>query len=78
MEVYIGAEMKVLVSVEQQSESHFVARCATFPGFQGRGNTRDQALMNIKNAMELEVLKLKKQGKSVPTGITEAVVEVEI
>jgi predicted RNase H-like HicB family nuclease len=53
--------MKVHVLVEEDEEGFFVAEVPALPGCLSQGNTREEALDNIKEAIEgwLEVMEMK-------------------
>ncbi len=54
----------------------FVAECPTLPGCISQGNTRDEALNNIKDAIAGYLASLKKHDEAVPLPVSEEVVEV--
>ena len=45
--------MKFIVSVDRDEDGVWVAECPSIPGCVSQGNTREQALENIKEAIEL-------------------------
>ena len=62
--------------VEPDEDGVFVAECPSLPGCISQGQTRDQAIANIKDAITGYLASLKKHGEPVPPPITEEVVEV--
>jgi antitoxin HicB len=68
--------MRYRVIIEQDEDGVFVAECPTLPGCISQGATRDQAIVNIKDAIEGYIASLKKHGEAVPLPITEEIVEV--
>lgn len=52
--------MRYRVVLEQDEDGIYVAECPSLPGCVSQGNTREEALTNIKNAMSgyLESLRL--------------------
>jgi predicted RNase H-like HicB family nuclease len=68
--------MKYRVKVEQDEDGVYVATCPTLPGCVSQGITRDEALVNIREAIELYLESLRKHGDAVPPGIEEEIVEV--
>lgn len=68
--------MKYRVVLEQDEDGVYVATCPTLPGCVSQGKTRDEALLNIREAIEAYVESLQKHGDAVPPGIDEEIVEV--
>lgn len=68
--------MKFRVVLEQDEDGVYVATCPTLPGCVSEGKTREQALVNIREAIEAYVESLQKHGEAVPPGIEEEIVEV--
>jgi len=54
--------MKLHVIIEQDEEGYYVAEVPALPGCLSQGKTRDEAIANIKEAIEgwLEVMESKK------------------
>ena len=69
--------MKMRVIIEQDEDGKFVATCPTLPGCLSQGDTRQQALANIQDAIAGYIKSLRKHGEPVPPPISEEVVEVE-
>ena len=68
--------MKVRVLIEQDEDGMFVAECSTLPGCISQGNSRREAISNIKDAIKGYLESLKKHGEPVPPSIEEEVVEI--
>jgi len=68
--------MKFRVHVEADEDGVFVAECPTLPGCISQGQTRSQALDNIKDAIAGYLFSLEKHGEAVPLPVNEEVVEV--
>jgi predicted RNase H-like HicB family nuclease len=68
--------MKYRVIVEQDEDGVFVAECPGLPGCVSQGQTRVEAVANIRDAIEGYLASLRKQGDPVPPPIIEEVVEV--
>lgn len=45
--------MKMLVTLDRDEDGVWVAECPSIPGCVSQGATKDQALVNIKEAIEL-------------------------
>jgi predicted RNase H-like HicB family nuclease len=68
--------MKYRVHIEQDEDEVFVATCPSLPGCVSQGTTRQQALTNIREAIEAYLESLRKHGEAVPPGVHEEVVDV--
>ena len=67
--------MKFLVTLEKDEDDYIVAECPALPGCVSQGKTEDEALANIKDAIE-GILALRRE-KGLPVPAVE-VTEVEI
>jgi predicted RNase H-like HicB family nuclease len=45
--------MKFMVAVDRDEDGVWVVECAAIPGCVSQGHTKDEALVNIKEAIEL-------------------------
>jgi len=70
--------MKIRVFIEQDEDGRFVATCPALPGCISEGDTREEALANIEDAISGYVESLRKHGEPVPPPISEEVLEVEL
>jgi predicted RNase H-like HicB family nuclease len=68
--------MKYRVVLDQDEDGVYVATCPALPGCVSEGKTRSEALLHIREAIELYVESLQKHGDAVPPGIDEEIVEV--
>jgi antitoxin HicB len=66
--------MKFRVTISPDEDGVFVAECPALPGCVSQGKSRDEAMMNIRDAIQGYVASLKKHGDPIPGPITEAVV----
>jgi predicted RNase H-like HicB family nuclease len=64
------------IIIEQDEDGQFVAECPTLPGCISQGQSRDEAVANIKDAIAGYLASLKKHGEPIPPPITEEIVEV--
>ena len=78
VECFTLPAMKFRVIIEPDEEGVFVVECPTLPGCVSQGQTREEALSNIKDAIAGYLASLKKHGEPVPLPITEEVVEVVV
>ncbi|MFH1140806.1 MAG: type II toxin-antitoxin system HicB family antitoxin [Chloroflexota bacterium] len=70
--------MKYTVIIEKGRESGYVAYAPTLKGCVSQGKTKDEALRNIKEAMEAYVETLLEDGLPVPTEVGKDTVELEV
>ena len=69
--------MKYRVLIEQDEDGVFVAEVPSLPGCISQGETREQAIANIKEAIALYLESLEAHNEAVPPPITEELVEVK-
>lgn len=70
--------MKFRVVIEQDEDGKFIATCPTLPGCISDGNTRAEALENIRDAMEGYLASIIKRGDPIPSPMTEEIVDVDL
>lgn len=70
--------MKFRIVIEQDEDGKFVASAPTLPGCWSQGDTRDEAVRNITDAIEGYLESLRKHGDPIPLPITEEIIEVNI
>lgn len=68
--------MKYRILIEQDEDGVFVAECPSLPGCISQGNTRTEALDNIREAIKGYIESLEKHGEPIPPSITEELLEV--
>ncbi len=68
--------MKFRIHIEQDEDGKFVASCPTLPGCWSQGETRQEAVKNISDAIEGYLESLKKHGDPIPPPITEETIDV--
>ena len=72
-----STNMKLRIIIEQDEDGKFAANCPTLPGCWSQGDTREQALENIKDAIASYMASLQKHGDPIPPAITEEVIEIQ-
>ena len=70
--------MKYTIIIEKGRESGYVVYCPALKGCVSQGKTREEALKNIKEAMEAYVEALLEDGLPVPTEVGKDSVELEV
>lgn len=68
--------MKYRIIIEQDEDGVYVAECPSLPGCVSQGKTRQEAVDNIKDAIQGYLDSLKKHNEPIPPSIAEEVVEV--
>jgi predicted RNase H-like HicB family nuclease len=69
--------VKYRVLVEQDEDGVFVAEVPSLPGCVSQGETRAEALENVREAIAVYLESLEAHGEPVPPPITEELVEVD-
>ena len=70
--------MRFRVLIEQDEDGVFVAECPNLPGCISQGNTREEALANVQDAIRGYLESLEKHGEPIPPSIDEEIVEVAV
>src|SRR5947207_15146094 len=69
--------MRYTVVLEQEEDGGYVASVPALPGCVSQGDTRAEALNNIREAMELYVEDCRDAGDPVPTEAGKEFIEIE-
>jgi antitoxin HicB len=69
--------MRYTVALEQGEDRGYVASVPALPGCVSQGNTRTEALNNIREAIELYVEDCREAGDPVPTEAGKEFIEIE-
>ncbi|HEY1243783.1 MAG TPA: type II toxin-antitoxin system HicB family antitoxin [Hyphomicrobiaceae bacterium] len=69
--------MRYTVILEDEADGGYSAHVPALPGCHSQGDTREEALANIREAIELYVETLRESGDAVPTEAGKEFVEVE-
>ena len=70
--------MKYRVLIEQDEDGMYVAEVPSLPGCVSQGQTREEAVENVKEAIAAYLESLEAHGDPIPPPITEEVVEVNM
>lgn len=70
--------MKYRVLIEQDEDGVYVAEVPSLPGCISQGQTREEAVENVREAIAAYLESLKAHGDPVPPPITEELVEVHV
>ena len=68
--------MKYRVIIEQDEDGMFVAEVPSLPGCISQGPTRDEVVVNIREAIQAYIESLQKHNEPVPLPISQEIVEV--
>jgi predicted RNase H-like HicB family nuclease len=66
------------VILAPQTEGGYFVECPSLPGCYSQGETREEALANIREAIELTLEDLTAQGQAIPEAGTPTVEQVRI
>jgi predicted RNase H-like HicB family nuclease len=69
--------MRYTVVLEKESDGGFVASVPVLPGCVSQGDTREEAMRNIREAVDLYVEDCLEAGDPVPTEAGKEFIEVE-
>ena len=58
--------MRFIVTLETDQAGYIVAECPALPGCLSQGKSRDEALENIKEAIQSHIIALKDEGIKLP------------
>jgi predicted RNase H-like HicB family nuclease len=70
--------MKYRVLIEQDEDGAFVAQVPALPGCVSQGASRDEALVNIREAIEAYLESLRDHDEPIPPAISEEIIEVAV
>jgi predicted RNase H-like HicB family nuclease len=69
---------KFLVYLQPAEEGGYIVSCPQLPGCVTQGETVDEALAMIKDAIRGYIASLQKHGESLPPGIEEGIERAEV
>ena len=69
--------MRYTVVLEQESDGGFVATVPVLPGCVSQGDTREEALKNIREAIDVYLEDCSKVGDPIPTEAGKFFIDVE-
>ncbi|MCA1737904.1 MAG: type II toxin-antitoxin system HicB family antitoxin [Actinobacteria bacterium] len=70
--------MKYRVLIEQDEDGVYVAEVPALPGCISQGQSREEAVENVKEAIAAYLESLEARGDPIPPPITEEIVEVRM
>jgi predicted RNase H-like HicB family nuclease len=73
-----GDGMKFRVMIEPDEDGVFVVECPVLPGCISQGKTRDEAIANIRDAIQGYLHSLEKHNEPIPGPVAEEIVEVTV
>ena len=70
--------MKFTITFEQDEDGYIVVSCPALPGCHSQGRTKEEAITNIREAIQGYIASMRKHGESIPsiTGVEEVEVAV--
>ena len=69
---------KFLVYLEAAEEGGYIVSCPQLPGCVTQGETVDEALAMIKDAIQGYIASLRKHGEPIPLSLEEGIERVEV
>ena len=69
---------RYLVYIEPAEEGGYIVSCPGLPGCVTQGETEEEALAMIKDAIQGYLESLRKHGEPIPPGLDEEVTKVEV
>ena len=72
------SDFRFRVLIVQDEDGIFVAEVPALPGCISQGSTRQEALANAREAIELYIESLEAHGDPIPPAITEEIVEIKM
>ena len=72
--------MKFAITFEQDEDGYIVVSCPALSGCHSQGRTKEEAIANIREAIQGYIASMRKHGESIPsiTGVEEVEVEVAV
>ena len=70
--------MKFRILIEPDEDGMLVATVPSLPGCVSQGASREEAVRNIREAIEAYVESLRERGEPIPPSITEEVIDVAV
>ena len=70
--------LRFRVLIDQDEDGVFVAECPNLPGCVSQGRTREEALTNIRDAIQGYLASLEKHKEPIPPPVGEEVVEISV
>tara|TARA_Y100000031_G_C8043537_1_gene302830 strand:+ start:58 stop:330 length:273 start_codon:yes stop_codon:yes gene_type:complete len=71
-------KMRLKVNLQLAEEGGYIISCPRLPGCTTQGETKEEALANIKEAISLYLEDLKEEEMSIPPSFEQEVVEVHV
>lgn len=70
--------MRFRVIITQDEDGYYVAEVPALPGCISQGKTREETILNIKDAIAGYLASLKKHDEPIPPSVEEELVEVNV
>jgi predicted RNase H-like HicB family nuclease len=70
--------MKFHITISRDEDGRFCASCPTLPGCHSQGDTHDEAVANITEAIEAYLESLQKAGDPIPLPVGEEIVDIDV
>ena len=76
--LHIVQHVKFRVIIAPDEDGVFVAECPALSGCISQGKTREEAMANIRDAIQGYLQSLEKHGEPIPGPVTEEIIEVPV
>ena len=70
--------MQYRILIEQDENGIFVAECPSLPGCVSQGNTREEAITSIRDAIGGYIESLERHKDPIPPSINEEVIDIAV
>jgi predicted RNase H-like HicB family nuclease len=70
--------MKFAITFEYDEDGYIVVSCPALPGCHSQGRTREEAITNIREAIQGYIASMRKHGEPIPSIIEVKEVEVAV
>lgn len=67
--------MKFIVTLDEGEDGYILVSCPALPGCHSQGGTEEEAVANIKEAIEGYIISMREHGEDIPL---QGVAEVEV
>ncbi|MBF0563773.1 MAG: type II toxin-antitoxin system HicB family antitoxin [Nitrospirae bacterium] len=70
--------MKYRITIEQDEDGMYIVQCPSLPGCISQGKTRQEAILNIQDALKGYIESLRIHNEPIPPSVEEEIIEVSV
>jgi antitoxin HicB len=74
----VEGHMKYTVILEQEADGGFVVSVPALPGCVSQGDTHDEAIANVREAIEAYLHVLREEGEAIPCEAGKEFIEIQL